>query len=1054
MNKRFSVHVLSVLLVSAATSLMAEVRTWSLGSGNDPKWSIATNWRDGSGNPGVPQDGDDLVVNASADCTSCVDDLAGLSIGSLTLGGDMAMTVAGTEALTIAGGIATEAPSSGIVLHVLSIPLSLAQAQSWQVRSDAGLAINGSIAGGDEAALTLNGPGTVELCAENTFTGDLNVYSAYAYVKAAKNALGAEGGQARITAENGGKVFFSGNENDRDILFSNVNGGVVPLEFAANTTNVFNGVFAASGGVYGTTFGEGAVVDCRGEFEVPGYFSFTCPYPNDFKQKLIVRRPIRQKGLQLIDTNVGLELHASSNVLNRIALAPAGLDVYADDALTDGSRNLWIYGGAAFVDLHGHSISIGDFDTGGVGGEIFAGAEGPATITFSGSAASCMSTDLTGELTLVKCGTSEFTLGCAVSSTGALIVSNGTFTMTAEAKWSGAKEVRVASDGLLKLASSENFGAHTKFVLPDYAGESGVTPNVYLGSGVLQGFNGTWFGGELQEDGVYGSAASGAENAYDCFDGPGKINSEVYVETTIETWTAGGASAGMSVAQNWKGRVTEPPNLMGGGVKAVFAEAGEEAVVDVAAKLRGLVFELPVGAGAEDVFTLSPAVSVQTLQIGAEGISATANVDRSTRVTLATPAQIYASQSWVLPTATTLDLTGGLEESVPGCAVTKTGAGAVNVLSDVDFSGGFVVQGGDVHVRSASNDMGLVEVRKDQGAVLTLHNASIEGSVAVEGTGNVNSDNKGLILAENTTNRVGGTFLTRSFGTMNFATNAVLIVEGGLNSDSGSSYFQVQTTPNDCDYGVQGRLVLRKTPSGAMDLVPTRITVDFSVASNAFKRLQCATSIFNTFVGWAWYRSDVALEISGGGIVNLHGCDQSVGSLDVSGRYSGTLETGADEPATLFFNQVADTTNSDCIIQGKLSLCKGGDATFAMNRICNSTGDLTVTNGTFAFTAAGSWPNVGTVTVSHAGRVSVAAADTFGARSECAVRLKDDGVLEIADGVIVTCGCLYYGDKAANEVAGTYGATGSGAKHIDDVHFAGKGVLKVRHGGGLVLIVR
>ena len=39
-------------------------------------------------------------------------------------------------------------------------------------------------------------------------------------------------------------------------------------------------------------------------------------------------------------------------------------------------------------------------------------------------------------------------------------------------------------------------------------------------------------------------------------------------------------------------------------------------------------------------------------------------------------------------------------------------------------------------------------------------------------------------------------------------------------------------------------------------------------------------------------------------------------------------------------------------------------------------------------------------------------------------------------------------------LGGTWGATGSGAKHVDDVYFAGKGVLKVRGPVPLTLLIK
>lgn len=66
--------------------------------------------------------------------------------------------------------------------------------------------------------------------------------------------------------------------------------------------------------------------------------------------------------------------------------------------------------------------------------------------------------------------------------------------------------------------------------------------------------------------------------------------------------------------------------------------------------------------------------------------------------------------------------------------------------------------------------------------------------------------------------------------------------------------------------------------------------------------------------------------------------------------------------------------------------------------------------------------------------------------------------IEIAAGADQTCKKLYISGRNKGKALkrGTYGATGSGADYIDDVHFAGTGVLTVRKDdvAGMYLIIR
>ncbi len=140
---------------------------------------------------------------------------------------------------------------------------------------------------------------------------------------------------------------------------------------------------------------------------------------------------------------------------------------------------------------------------------------------------------------------------------------------------------------------------------------------------------------------------------------------------------------------------------------------------------------------------------------------------------------------------------------------------------------------------------------------------------------------------------------------------------------------------------------------------------------------------------------------------------------------------------------------------GGLLLC-GKDATHyvCLNGANTYSGGTVVTNG-FARVLSSGTLGTGGVTVGGA-RLQLS---TGAAIADDATLKLEDGatvkaVLELDDGIEETVGQLFIGGKLM--YAGVWGASGSGAKYVDDEHFAGTGRLVVASGrpAGLILIVK
>jgi autotransporter-associated beta strand protein len=141
------------------------------------------------------------------------------------------------------------------------------------------------------------------------------------------------------------------------------------------------------------------------------------------------------------------------------------------------------------------------------------------------------------------------------------------------------------------------------------------------------------------------------------------------------------------------------------------------------------------------------------------------------------------------------------------------------------------------------------------------------------------------------------------------------------------------------------------------------------------------------------------------------------------------------------------------IMSGPLTLVKAGSGSLTLGQTNALSGAVIVSNGLFAVTSAGGFgagaTNIvvagGTLSLSNGAAVCAAANVTFAAGGS--------GVLNLPAGVNVRVYTLGYGER--QKYAGTYGASGSGARYTDDTRFTGTGLLTVTHGNsGTALLLQ
>lgn len=174
--------------------------TWI--GGTDGNWSTAANWDTAT----VPTTGDALIFPAGASHLANTDDLAGLTVSSITFNGASGgYTLAGTNALTVSAGINA---SNTAGTNTISLPLVLGGSQSFTVAGGAQLDVGGTIGG--TSALTKDGLGTLDLSGTNTYAGGTTIVDGtlladgtIGSVILSGGTLGGIGTTGTITATNG-----------------------------------------------------------------------------------------------------------------------------------------------------------------------------------------------------------------------------------------------------------------------------------------------------------------------------------------------------------------------------------------------------------------------------------------------------------------------------------------------------------------------------------------------------------------------------------------------------------------------------------------------------------------------------------------------------------------------------------------------------------------------------------------------------------------------------------------------------------------------------------
>jgi autotransporter-associated beta strand protein len=354
-------------------------------------------------------------------------------------------------------------------------------------------------------------------------------------------------------------------------------------------------------------------------------------------------------------------------------------------------------------------------------------------------------------------------------------------------------------------------------------------------------------------------------------------------------------------------------------------------------------------------------------------------------------------------------------------SVAQAGSGALTLSSTNSYSGGTTINAGTLNIGSGASvgNLGATDSSVAQNAgTLTFAQTTASTNVAFAnnlvlngGTINATADGRYTLgsgiagaAGTNTIAVNGSTTFASSWGDKGFALGGILSGTGGLT---------IQNNGGHNNQAAQvGFLNDNNTYSGT-------VTATGNYASGGAGAIIVGGNNALQF-------ANVVNNVTGGG-TNGNGIIFNVnapvfGSLGGSGRFILTSNTNV-------FNGSAPNASGTAV-----ALTAGGNnASTTYSGVMSGAGGVTKT-GTGTWTLTGTNTYTGTTTVS-AGILAVSGS-----------ALADSGKLVISGGKVEPTGTevvntLYFG--AAQQASGTWGATGSGAVHIDDTHFTGTGVVSV-----------
>lgn len=624
-------------------------------------------------------------------------------------------------------------------------------------------------------------------------------------------------------------------------------------------------------------------------------------------------------------------------------------------------------------------------------------------------------------------------------STYALVLSNGVSTTTGSLTVSG---------GAIRLSGGATFGSlyslivktGAKFIVDAGSGAFFRADSAELGSGVRL---------ELGDDvvlrltalnvngGAVTSGIYGGPNAVDWISGNGIVVVGGDFDS-MSTWTANGADTLITTPANWgESTATTGADLLSGSSLLRFGDAGAVATLPSGVfSVYGIEFSRP--------FALAAAADAGPFALGAGGMTFV-GLDDAT-IDVAWPLHIADAQKWNPGSNWTVNVNAPISGSGDLTIDTK---GTVNFNAPSTLSGNVSLSNGKFYI-NATNAIGgadgMLNVNLGFGTyVFAGHTAIDRPMTAVD-----NSDNnyKPFNIAENAeidfNGKVSIPYKQRS---VYVGKNATVRFNAGFTA---STCFQLNGDSS-------GRIVFDKVAAQFNDrFYANGPTIEFRMPGNKINgNVGYFSSRIRTLAPYALTNvvsgTNQRTTMYSNGVLDLCGYDQALGVFSGNGG-----KVTSDSKAT--FHLVDDYANSetqfnigDCNnrtnrIQwtGLACLSKEGSYGYWMRAASSTYGDLSVSKGTLCLMPDCSWANATNITATGTGILDVQNAAAFG---EQAIVTVDSGA-KMKLGYSGSMRVRYLFKDGERQRSGTYGATGTGARYVDDSRFEGPGVLNV-HGDGI-----
>ncbi len=236
--------------------------------------------------------------------------------------------------------------------------------------------------------------------------------------------------------------------------------------------------------------------------------------------------------------------------------------------------------------------------------------------------------------------------------------------------------------------------------------------------------------------------------------------------------------------------------------------------------------------------------------------------------------------------------------------------------------------------------------------------------------------------------------------------------------------------------GADCEVHFREVPAVMQKLIfhDPRSQVHFEVAGNRLNRLETSVNCKNevhvwvddpwqayTTIDYFYFDASSRLYLNGHRVTMT---DQlRLGSVACTAGNKGFIHTPDDQPAELVLVNSRSTSEAnkylDIVGPVTIRLAEGTLYPYTLDRSLSTTGELRIDAGTFVLGANGAIPKVSAVRIASGAKLELAGAKQY--------NLND----------------LYLDGSETAEPKTSYGATGSGAKMVDDRHFSGSGFVRV-----------